>query len=96
MKKGLSSIQMVHWPIRLNDDVILHNHNFGEIWIMNIRTGKKTLTDVEWVSAPIDEKDSLYVYSDGHKRGYFMRIQVRLSFLQNMATPGCSRMALPA
>lgn len=59
------------WVYRLSDDVILHNHNFGEIWIMNIRTGKKTLTDVEWVSAPIDENDSLYVYSDGHKRGYF-------------------------
>lgn len=55
----------------ISDNVIMHNHRDGKAWIKNNITGKKTLTGIAWISKPLGEKDSLIVYSDGKKRGYF-------------------------
>ena len=52
-------------------EVYYHDHGDGNGEIVNSRTGKTTLKRVAWISKPLGEKDSLVVFSDGKKRGYF-------------------------
>lgn len=60
-----------YWSTHLSRNVIFHDYGDGQTWVMNTHTGKKTLTDIAWISNPLGEKDSLVVYSDGKNRGYF-------------------------
>lgn len=60
-----------YWTNRLSTDILLHEHWEGQKEIINTRTGKVILKDIEWVRKPLSVKDSLAVFSDGEKRGYF-------------------------
>ena len=53
-------------------DIYFHNHDDGNGYIYNIRTGEKYLKHVAWIARPI-AKDSLICFSDGKKRGYFSK-----------------------
>lgn len=55
----------------ISRNVFMHDHGDGKAWVKNTLTDKKTLTGIAWISKPLGEKDSLIVYSDGKKRGYF-------------------------
>lgn len=52
-------------------EVYYHDHGKGKGEVVNSRTGKTTLKGVAWISKPLGENDSLVVFSDGKKRGYF-------------------------
>ena len=56
----------------ISRDIYFHNHDDGNGYIYNIRTGEKYLTHVAWIAKPTD-KDSLICFSDGKKRGYFSK-----------------------
>ena len=60
-----------YWTQRLSTDILLHDHLEGHKEVINTQTGKVILKDIDWVMKPIGEKDSLAVFSDGKKRGYF-------------------------
>lgn len=55
----------------ISRNVKMHDEGDGKAWVFNTRTGKKTLSGIAWISKPLGAKDSLVVYSDGKKRGYF-------------------------
>ncbi len=71
-----------YWSTYISRNITLYDNGDGKAWVEDDRTGEKTLTGIAWISKPLGEKDSLIVYSDGKKRGYF-----------NMYT---GRVALPA
>lgn len=60
-----------YWNTYLSRNVVMHDHGLGKAWIKNTLTGKKTLTGIAWIAKPQCAKDSLIVYSDGKRRGYF-------------------------
>lgn len=60
-----------YWMTNLSADILLHEHWGKQKEIINIRTGKVILKDIEWVRKPLSVKDSLAVFSNGEKRGYF-------------------------
>lgn len=51
-------------------DIYFHDHDDGDGYIFNIRTGDKCLKHVAWIAKPMG-KDSLVCFCDGKKRGYF-------------------------
>lgn len=55
----------------ISRNIKMHDEGDGNAWVFNTRTGKKTLSGIAWISKPLGDKDSLVVYSDGMKRGYF-------------------------
>lgn len=57
----------------LSRDVMIHNREDGKAWVMNQKTGKKTLTDIVCIEEPYDERDSLVMFYDGEKCGYFSK-----------------------
>ena len=54
----------------ISRDIYFHNHDDGNGYIYNIRTGEKYLKHVVWIAKPADN-DSLICFSNGEKRGYF-------------------------
>ena len=59
------------WKDELSRDVeIKYNSKRGHD-VINTYTGKTTISGVSWYHRPDDYRDSLVVYSDGEKRGYF-------------------------
>lgn len=60
-----------YWDSWVSGTVFVHNHGDGKAWVKNSLTGKKTLKNIYWYVEPIGKQDSLVVFSDGKKRGYF-------------------------
>lgn len=60
-----------HWTKYISRNVRLHDHYDGNMEIINTKTGKVTMKGIEWISKPLGERDSLVVFSNGKKRGYF-------------------------
>ena len=58
---------------RLSCSVMIHNREDGKAWVMNQKTGKKTLTDIVCIQEPYDQRDSLVMFYDGKKCGYFSK-----------------------
>ena len=58
-------------------DIYFHNHEDGKGYIYNIRTGEKYVKNIVWIAKPLGE-DSLVVFSNGKKRGYFSKYTGRL------------------
>lgn len=65
------NVNNCYYTRHISRSVILHDHGDGKAWVKNTLTGKKTLRDIAWIAKPLGEKDSLVVFSDGKKRGYF-------------------------
>lgn len=62
-----------YWKEDLSRDVeIKYNSKRGHD-VINTHTGKVTISGVSWYVEPDDCRDSLVVYSDGEKRGYFSK-----------------------
>lgn len=62
-----------YWENDLSRDVeIRYNSNSGYD-VVNKHTGKTTISGASWYVVPDDCRDSLVVYSDGEKRGYFSK-----------------------
>lgn len=55
----------------ISRELTLHDHDDGMAYLINKHTGKTVLKGIAWASRPLGAKDSLVVYSDGKKRGYF-------------------------
>lgn len=60
-----------YWHTYISRNVVMYDREDGNAWVKNKLSGKKTLKGIAWISKPLGEKDSLVVYSDGKKRGYF-------------------------
>ena len=56
----------------IKNDIYFHDSENDKGYIFNIRTGKKLVKHVAWISMPMD-KDSLVCFSNGKKRGYFSK-----------------------
>lgn len=61
------------YDTRLSCNVMIHNREDGKAWVMNEKTGKKTLTNIVFFDEPYDTRDSLVMFYDGKKCGYFSK-----------------------
>lgn len=55
----------------LSEDIAMYHPCGHKGWIKNVRTGKKTITGIDWICKPIGENDSLAVFCKDDKRGFF-------------------------
>lgn len=62
-----------YWEEDLSQDVAIKYNSKSGYEVINTHTGETTLRGVSWYVAPHDHRDSLVVYSDGEKRGYFSK-----------------------
>ena len=53
-------------------DIYFHQHDGKRGYVFNMKTGKKLIKGVDWISEP-EGKDSLVCFSNGKKRGYFSK-----------------------
>lgn len=65
-------VQYCDYNTFVSRNIYYHDHDDGNGYIYNIRTGEKYLKHVEWIAKPTDG-DSLICFSDGKKRGYFSK-----------------------
>lgn len=54
----------------IGGSIYYHNPNEGKKFVYNVKTGEKTIKNVDWIAMPLGN-DSLVCFSNGKKRGYF-------------------------
>lgn len=55
----------------ISRNVMMYSNEKDQSYILNTHTGKKTLKNIAWIRKPLGVQDSLIVFSNGKKRGYF-------------------------